>query len=118
MKMYCYKKCSTCKKAERFLHEHGVAVEVIDYTEHPLTKEQLKKYFERSGLDIKRFFNTSGNVYRDLALKDKMDTMSFDEKITLLSAHPMLVKRPLLVGKTFILVGFNEKQWDEVLKNK
>ncbi len=108
MKLYCYKKCSTCKKAAAFLRARDVIFEEIDYTEQPLTIDELRAYWQRSGLLLKRFFNTSGMLYRELDIKDRLIDMSEDEQLELLAAHPMLVKRP-------ILVGFDEVKWAEVV---
>lgn len=113
--MYCYKKCSTCKRAEKFLLAHALQVQVIDYTEQPLSEEQLKEYYMRSGLDIRAFFNTSGLVYRHLGLKTTLASLTLAEKIKLLADNPMLVKRPLLVGETFVSVGFKEDIWRQQL---
>lgn len=114
MKMYCYTKCSTCKKAEKFLQAKNINVEFIDYTKQPLTIKQLQEYIKKSGLDINRFFNTSGLLYREFDIKNKKDSLSEQEKLHLLSANPMLVKRPILVTPDTVLVGFNEKKWDEL----
>jgi len=115
MKMYCYKKCSTCKKAIKFLQENNIVVELIDYTEQPLTYVEIAAYYEMSKQDIKSFFNTSGLLYRKLNLKTALPTMQHTEKIELLAEHPMLIKRPLLVGSDFVLIGFKEKTWQEKL---
>jgi len=115
MKMYCYKKCSTCKKATKFLADHEVDVAIIDYTESPLSELELLTYYKRSGQDIGKFFNTSGQVYRTLNLKDKQKNLSLNEKIKLLASEPMLIKRPLLVLDDIVLLGFNEKEWRKYL---
>lgn len=115
MKFYCYKKCSTCKKAAAFLAGRGVKFEMIDYTEQPLTSGQLRDFWQRSGLPLKKFFNTSGILYRELDVKNKLPEMIEDEQLELLAANPMLVKRPILVVGQTVLAGFNEAQWGEVL---
>lgn len=115
MKFYCYKKCSTCKRAAAFLSSRGVEFETIDYTERPLTVEELRVYWRTSGLPLKKFFNTSGLLYRELRMKDRLPTMSEDEQLELLAAHPMLVRRPILVTGQTVLVGFDEAKWEEVL---
>ena len=110
-----YPKCSTCQKAKKWLEAHKI--EFIDRhikEEHP-TEEELKIWHERSGEDIKKFFNTSGLVYKNLNLKEKLPEMSLEEKYRILATDGMLVKRPLIVGEDFVLVGFKEEQWKEVL---
>lgn len=113
-----YPKCSTCKKAKTWLEEHHIEFHDRDITTETPTKEELKTYLKISQYPIKKFFNTSGNLYKEFALKDKLDTMSEDEKLELLSQHGMLIKRPLVVSDSFILVGFREKEWDELLCEK
>ena len=115
VKVYCYSKCSTCRKALKWLEENGVEHEVIDIkTENP-DEETLRKYHEISGLPLRRFFNTSGMQYRDLGLAKKLPDMSEDEQFALLAADGMLVKRPLLAGEGFVLIGFREPEWREKL---
>ena len=112
-----YPKCSTCKKAKKFLDDNNIKyVDRNIVTDNP-TKDELKKFLEISGKDIKTFFNTSGNLYKELYLKDKLPNMSLDEKLELLSTDGMLVKRPLLVGDDFILTGFKDSIWNEVIIN-
>ena len=114
-KIYCYNKCSTCKKALRWLDAHGVAYALADLkTEHP-DEAALRKYHAISGLPLKRFFNTSGIQYRELELPKKLPTMPEDEQFRLLATDGMLVKRPLLIGEDFVLVGFREAEWEERL---
>ena len=113
-----YPKCSTCKKAKTWLEEHHIEFHDCDITTETPTKEELKTYLKISQYPIKKFFNTSGNLYKEFALKDKLDTMSEDEKLELLSQHGMLIKRPLVVSDSFILVGFREKEWNELLCEK
>ena len=109
----CYSKCSTCQKALKWLNEHG-----ISYTERPIkeehpSKEELRTWFQKSGLPLKRFFNTSGNLYKQLQLKDRLPQMSEEEQLDLLASDGMLVKRPLVVGENFVLTGFKEPEWKE-----
>ena len=111
----CYPKCSTCKKAEQYLNEKKIEIEVRDIKADNPSKEELKKWIERSGLDIRRFFNTSGLKYKELNLKVKLPQMSDEEKIDLLSTDGMLVKRPILVSDDFVLVGFKQTEWERVL---
>ena len=112
-----YPKCSTCKKAKKFLDDNNIKyVDRNIVTDNP-TKNELKKFLEISGKDIKTFFNTSGNLYTELHLKDKLPNMSLDEKLELLSTDGMLVKRPLLVGDDFVLTGFKDSIWNEVIIN-
>ncbi len=113
MEFICYPKCSTCQKAKKWLDENK-----IEYTERHIVDdnpiyEELKKWYERSGLPIKRFFNTSGMLYKEMKLKDKLPDMSEDEQLQLLATNGMLVKRPLVVDKEFVLPGFKEKEWTE-----
>lgn len=113
-----YPKCTTCKKAKKWLDEHK-----IEYTDRPIkeenpTAEELRQWHARSGLPLKRFFNTSGMIYREMGLKDKLADMSEDEQYALLATDGMLVKRPLLVGEDLVLTGFKEKEWAEALHSK
>lgn len=106
-----YPKCSTCKKAKKWLDEHQVAYEDRHIVEQNPTKAELKDWHARSGLPLKRFFNTSGMKYRELELKDKLPGMSEEEQYELLASDGMLVKRPLLVGEDFAILGFKEAEW-------
>ena len=106
-----YPKCTTCKRAKKYLEEHKVAFEDRHIVEDNPTKEELTEWIKRSGYPIRKFFNTSGMKYRELGLKDKLDAMSDEEKIELLASDGMLVKRPLLIDDDRILVGFREKEW-------
>lgn len=111
-----YPKCSTCKKAKKWLDEEGVAYTDRNIvTEHPSLAE-LTEWYERSGLPLKKFFNTSGMKYRELNLKDKLPGMSEEEQLALLASDGMLVKRPLVVTEDGILTGFKESDWAEKLK--
>ncbi len=114
MLLFCYPKCSTCKKAEDFLKEKNIPYTYRDIKIENPTKEELKSFFEKSNLDIKKFFNTSGLVYKSLNLKEKLDTMSLDEKLELLATDGMLVKRPLLILDDKVLVGFKVAEWGAI----
>ena len=103
-----YPKCSTCKNAKKWLEQKGVSFLDRNIVSETPTKEELKTYLEKSGYPIKKFFNTSGNLYKEFQLKDKLEHMSEDEKLTLLSGHGMLIKRPLLIMEDKILVVFKE----------
>ena len=110
-----YPKCSTCKKAKKWLDEQGISYEDRHIIEDNPTVKELKDWHERSGLPLKRFFNTSGMKYRELGLKDKLPEMSEEEQYELLATDGMLVKRPLVVGDDFVLIGFKEALWKETL---
>ena len=112
----CYPKCSTCKKAETWLKEQGVHFEVRDIKTNNPTVDELRQWHTQSGLQLKRFFNTSGLQYKALELKDKLPIMSDDEQYALLATDGMLVKRPILVMGNRVLVGFKEAEWVEALK--
>ena len=115
LKVYCYSRCTTCQKALKWLQAHGVEHTVIDIkTNHP-DEETLRAYYRQSGLPLKRFFNTSGIPYRELGLSKKLQDMSEDEQLRLLSTDGMLVKRPLVVGDGFVLTGFKEAEWESHL---
>lgn len=107
-----YPKCSTCKKARKFLEEKGVAFEDRDIKEQNPTVEELKEWIAKSGLPAKKFFNTSGMLYRQMELKDKLPNMSEQEMIELLATDGMLVKRPILVSEDKVLVGFRQAEWE------
>lgn len=110
-----YPKCSTCKKAEKWLREQGINFESRHIVEENPTAEELSLWHKKSGLGIKRFINTSGMKYRELGLKDKLANMSDGEVYELLSTDGMLVKRPIIVGEDFVLPGFKEAEWKEKL---
>ncbi len=110
-----YPKCSTCQKAKKWLEANTIAFTDRHIKEDNPTKEELKEWHEKSGEDIKKFFNTSGMVYKSLNLKEKLPDMSLEEKYQLLATDGMLVKRPLIVGEDFVLFGFKEEQWGKVL---
>ena len=111
-----YPPCSTCQKAKKWLDEKGIAYTDRHIKENNPTYEELKAWYEKSGLPLKKFFNTSGLVYKSLGLKDKLPTMTEDEQLRLLATDGMLVKRPLVVGDDFVLTGFREKEWETVLQ--
>ena len=115
MLFVCYPRCSTCKKAQKWLDEKGIEYTFRDIKEQNPSFDELKAWVEKSGLDIKRFFNTSGQLYKSMALKDQLPSMSTEEKLTLLSTDGMLVKRPLLIDGDTVLVGFKEQEWAEKL---
>lgn len=110
-----YPKCTTCKKAKKWLDEHGAAYEDRHIKEENPTVEELTEWYHQSGLPLKKFFNTSGMLYREMQLKDKLPTMSEEEQLQLLASDGMLVKRPLLISDDFILTGFREAEWEKVL---
>ena len=116
MLFVCYPKCSTCQKARAFLDAHGVAYTIRDIKSENPTEEELRLWHQKSGLPLKRFFNTSGLQYKALGLKDKLPSMSEDEQLALLATDGMLVKRPLLVGDSFVLTGFREEEWKDKLE--
>lgn len=112
----CYPKCSTCKKAKKWLDDNAIEYTLRDIKEDNPNISELKLWYEKSDTNLKRFFNTSGLIYRDLNLKDKLPTMTESEQLKLLSTDGILVKRPLLVGDDFVLIGFKEALWEEKLK--
>lgn len=116
IKFICYPKCSTCKKAENWLKDNGVNFIVRDIKENNPTFDELKEWYDTSGLELKKFFNTSGMLYRSLGLKEKIKDMSEEEQLKLLSTDGMLVKRPLVIADNKVLIGFKEKEWESVLK--
>ena len=114
MQILCYPGCTTCKKAVKWLDEKGVEYEYRDIKEKNPKKSELKKWIKASGLPVKKFFNTSGQLYREMQLKDKLPEMSEAEMIDLLATDGLLVKRPLLITDDKVLVGFKEAEWEEV----
>lgn len=115
VKVYQYDKCGTCKKALRWLDAHGVDYETIDITARPPSKTALKKHWKASGLPLRKLFNTSGQSYRQGGFKEKLQTMSDGEAIEALAADGKLIKRPIVVGDDFVLVGFDEKKYERAL---
>lgn len=113
MKVLVYRKCSTCQKALKWLGAHEIVFEERASVEENPTYEELKEWYEKSGLPLKRFFNTSGNLYKQMNLKDKLKDMSEEEQLKLLATDGMLVKRPLVIADEFVLTGFKEKEWEE-----
>ncbi len=111
MLVLCYPKCTTCQKALKWLDDNGIEYEVRNIKEDNPTIEELTEWYNQSGLDIKRFFNTSGLLYKSMELKDKLPGMTDQEKLALLSSDGMLVKRPLIVSEKGIYTGFKEKEW-------
>ena len=115
MVFLCYERCTTCKRAKAWLTDHGIA-----FTERPIKEEnpsleELRQWYQRSGLPLKKFFNTSGLLYKSMELKDKLPTMTEEEQLRLLATDGMLVKRPMLIMEDKVLVGFRENEWAEVL---
>ncbi len=110
-----YPKCSTCQKAKKWLDSNGIKYDSRHIKDDNPTFEELKAWYEKSGLPLKRFFNASGMLYKSMNLKDKLPNMSEEEQLQLLATDGMLVKRPLLVGDNFVLCGFREKEWQEIL---
>lgn len=115
MTFLCYPRCSTCQKARKWLDDNGIAYTFRDIKEDRPGAEELAAWHKLSGLPLKKFFNTSGLLYKSLELKDRLPGMSEDEMLSLLGSDGMLVKRPLLVGDGFVLVGYREAQWAEML---
>lgn len=116
MRVYCYSKCTTCKKALKWLDEQGVAYDLIDIKENNPSREELAAWYAMSGLPLKKFFNTSGQIYRQMELSKKLPDMSEEAQLDLLATDGMLVKRPLVVGEDFVLTGFKEADWTEKVK--
>lgn len=115
MQFVCYPKCSTCQKARLFLEQNGVVFEERHIKEQNPTKQELRQWYEQSGLPLKRFFNTSGLQYKALSLKDKLPTMTEEEQLELLATDGMLVKRPILLTGERVLVGFRQPEWEAAL---
>ena len=112
----CYPKCTTCKKAQKWLEDNGIQYTVRNIKEENPTVDEIKKWHIQSGYDIKRFFNTSGLLYKSMQLKDKLPKMTDDEKYELLAADGMLVKRPIIVDDNIVLTGFKEAEWKVLLE--
>ncbi len=115
MLLLCYPRCSTCAKAEAWLKDKGIAYDYRNIKEENPSLAELESWHKVSGLPLKKFFNTSGLLYKELQLKDKLPSMTDEEQFALLAGDGMLVKRPLLVGDGFVLVGFKEQDWAEKL---
>ena len=111
-----YPKCSTCKKAKKWLEDNSVEFTDRHIKEENPTAEELSEWHKKSGLPLKKFFNTSGVLYKELKLKDKLPEMSEQEQLELLATDGMLVKRPLIMGENFVLVGFKEAEWEKLKK--
>ena len=114
MKVLCYPKCGTCRKALKWLDDNGLKYEYRHIVEDNPSKEELKDWYEKSGLELKKFFNTSGLKYKELNLKERIPQMTVDEIFELLSTDGMLVKRPILVDGDKVLVGFKEPEWEKL----
>lgn len=116
MQFIGYKNCGTCKKAKKYLSDKGMAFEYREITEDPLSIEEITRIFMESGLPIQKFLNTSGGVYRELNMKEKIKELSDEAVLEFLSKYPMLIKRPILLNENKIMVGFKEQEWDKILK--
>ena len=116
MLVLVYRKCSTCVKALKWLEENKIEFEECPIVEQNPTYDELKTWYQMSGIPLKKFFNTSGLLYKEMQLKDKLPQMSEDEQLHLLATNGMLVKRPFVVGDGFVLTGFKESEWSEKLK--
>ena len=115
IKFICYSKCTTCQKAKKWLDDNKIEYEFRDIKLDNPTLDELTEWHKKSGLPLKKFFNTSGLLYKSLDLKNKLITMSEDEMLKLLASNGMLVKRPLLIGDSFVFVGFKEAEWSAAL---
>jgi len=113
MLVLVYRKCSTCLKALKWLEENKIEFEERPIKEEKPTYEELKMWYQMSGMPLKKFFNTSGLLYKEMRLKDKLPQMSEEEQLRLLATDGMLVKRPLVIGEDYVLAGFKEKEWTE-----
>ena len=116
MLFFCYPKCTTCQKAKAFLDSRGVRYDLRDIKLENPTADELRRLWEKSGLPLKKFFNTSGLQYKALGLKDKLPDMDEEAQLSLLATDGMLVKRPILAGEDFVLVGFRQAEWEEALR--
>ena len=115
IKFICYPKCTTCQKAKKWLDDNKIEYELRDIKEDNPSFEELTAWYMMSGLPLKKFFNTSGLLYKSMKLKDTLPNMSEEEQLKLLATDGMLVKRPLVIGKNFVLVGFMENDWGKTL---
>lgn len=116
VKVLVYRKCSTCRRALKWLEQNNINFEERPIVEENPSFDELKEWYGKSGLPLKKFFNTSGNIYKQMNLKDKLSDMSEEEQLKLLAADGMLVKRPLVVGEDFVITGFKESEWEQKLK--
>ncbi len=116
LKFICYPKCTTCQKAKKWLDDNKIEYELRDIKQENPTLEELTEWYNKSRLPLKKFFNTSGLLYKSMDLKNKLPNMTENEMLQLLSTDGMLVKRPILVGNDFVLVGFKEVEWNERIK--
>ena len=116
IKFICYPKCTTCQKAKKWLDDNKIEYELRDIKLDNPTLQELTEWYKKSGLPLKKFFNTSGLLYKALDLKNKLPTMTEDEMLKLLATDGMLVKRPIIIGADFVLVGFKEAEWEEKIK--
>ena len=114
LQFICYPKCTTCQRAQKWLDDHGVAYEFRNIKENNPKLEELREWYRASGLPLKRFFNTSGLLYKSLDLKNKLPTMTEEQMLSLLAGDGMLVKRPLVIGDGFVLVGFREEEYGKL----
>lgn len=117
MKFICYPKCSTCQKAQKWLDANGISYELRDIKEQNPTLEELTEWYKKSGLPLKKFFNTSGLLYRSMDLKNKLADMTEQEQLELLASDGMLVKRPIVITDDLVLVGFKEADWMKLCCN-
>ena len=115
IKFICYPKCTTCQKAKKWLDDNKIEYELRDIKEDNPSCEELSSWYKISELPLKKFFNTSGLLYKSMELKDKLPTMSEEEQLKLLATDGMLVKRPLVIGEDFVLAGFKENEWSKIL---
>ena len=116
MLFFCYPKCTTCQRAKAFLDSRGVAYDLRDIKLENPTADELRGLWKKSGLPLKKFFNTSGLQYKALGLRDKLPEMDEEAQLSLLATDGMLVKRPILAGEDFVLVGFRQPEWEEALR--
>ena len=115
MKVYCYPKCTTCQRAIKWLDSKSIEYELINIKENNPDKETLRTLWQKSGLELKKFFNTSGILYREMELSKKLPAMNNEEKLDLLATDGMLVKRPIFITENTVLVGFKESEWEKVI---
>ena len=116
MLFLCYPRCSTCQKAKKWLEEHNIEFTERNIAEENLSFDELQTWYKQSGLPLKKFFNTSGLVYKEMQLKDKLPSMSEEEQLKLLASNGMLVKRPMVINEDKVLVGFKEAEWGALVK--